>query len=97
MNSLKKYWPDVVAVALFVVIAFAYFLPADLEGRILYQHDASAGRAAALEQQEYYDKTGDLTRWSSVSFSRAISRREWELALNTIWDMVVAVMLMRRR
>ena len=51
MNSLKKYWPDVVAVALFVVIAFAYFLPADLEGRILYQHDASAGRAAALEQQ----------------------------------------------
>ena len=69
MNSLKKYWPDVVAVALFVVIAFAYFLPADLEGRILYQHDASAGRAAALEQQEYYDQTGDLTRWSSVSFS----------------------------
>ena len=69
MNTLKKYLPDVVAVVLFAVIAFAYFMPADFEGRILYQHDASAGRAAALEQQQYYDKTGDLTRWSSVSFS----------------------------
>ena len=39
MEALKKYWLDVAVVALFAVISFAYFMPADLEGRILYRHD----------------------------------------------------------
>ena len=69
MNTWKKYLPDVLAVILFAVISFAYFFPADIEGRILYQHDASAGRAVAVEQQQYYDKTGELTRWSNTAFS----------------------------
>ena len=48
MNSLKKYLPDLVAVVLLAIISFAYFLPADIEGRILYRHDASAGRGAGV-------------------------------------------------
>ena len=36
MNLLKKYWIDVVVVALFAAISFAYFVPADIDGRILY-------------------------------------------------------------
>ena len=69
MNLLKKYWIDVVVVALFAVISFAYFVPADIDGRILYQHDASAGRGLGHELQTYYEQTGEHTRWSNSAFS----------------------------
>ena len=46
MEFLKKYLLDILAVVIFAVISFAYFFPADLEGRILFQHDSSAGRGA---------------------------------------------------
>ncbi len=69
MTTLKKLVPDIVAVLLFAVLAFAYFFPADTEGRILYRHDASAGVGAGLEQQEYYQRTGERTRWTNALFS----------------------------
>ena len=69
MNLLKKYWIDVVVVALFAAISFAYFVPADIDGRILYQHDASAGRGLGHELQTYYEQTGEYTRWSNSAFS----------------------------
>ena len=68
MEYLKKYLWDIVAVVAFVAIAFAYFLPADLEGRILYQHDSSAGRGAGQEQQQYLEQTGERTRWTNATF-----------------------------
>ncbi|KGI59707.1 YfhO family protein [Prevotella sp. S7 MS 2] len=69
MKALKTYWPDIVAVVLFAVISFAYFFPADIEGRILYRHDSAAGRGAAQEQAAYYERTGKMTRWSNSAFS----------------------------
>ena len=69
MTSLKKWLPDVLAVLLFAVLAFAYFFPADIEGRILYRHDASAVRGAGQEASEYYHRTGERTRWSNAIFS----------------------------
>ena len=45
MNTLRKCLPDLLAVILFAVLAFAYFFPADTEGRILYRHDSEIGRA----------------------------------------------------
>ena len=69
MNLLKKYWIEVVVVALFAAISFAYFVPADIDGRILYQHDASAGRGLGHELQTYYEQTGEHTRWSNSAFS----------------------------
>jgi len=69
MNLLKKYWIDVVVVALFAAISFAYFVPADIDDRILYQHDASAGRGLGHELQTYYEQTGEHTRWSNSAFS----------------------------
>lgn len=69
MEKMKTYLPDVLAVLLFVAIAFAYFMPADLEGRILYQHDTSAGRGAGQEALEYLQKTGERTRWTNSTFS----------------------------
>ena len=67
-SSIKKCLPDVLAVLLFVVLAFAYFFPADIEGRILYRHDASAGRGAGQEGIEYLERTGERTRWTNALF-----------------------------
>ena len=68
MNIVKKLLPDVLAVLLFAVLAFAYFFPADIEGRILYRHDASAGRGAGQEGVEYMQKTGERSRWTNALF-----------------------------
>ena len=67
-SSIKKCLPDLLAVLLFVVLAFAYFFPADIEGRILYRHDASAGRGAGQEGIEYLQKTGERSRWTNALF-----------------------------
>ncbi|WP_315329884.1 YfhO family protein [Segatella oulorum] len=69
MERIKTYWPDVLVVVLFAVISFAYFFPADLEGRILYRHDASAGRGAGQEVSEYHERTGKVSRWTNATFS----------------------------
>ena len=68
MEILKKYWADAAAIVLFVVISFAYFMPADLEGRILYRHHSSAGRGAGQEQTEYHARTGQMSRWTNATF-----------------------------
>ena len=68
MKNLKLWLPDILAVVLFVVISFAYFFPADIEGRILYRHDTSAGRGAGQEAAEYQQRTGERTRWTNALF-----------------------------
>lgn len=68
MEALKKYGLDISAIVLFVLISFAYFVPASLEGRILFQHDASAGQGLGHEQTEYYQRTGERTRWTNSVF-----------------------------
>ena len=69
MTALKKYLPDVLVVIIFAVISFAYFFPADLDGRILYRHDSSAGGGAGQETAEYHERTGKVSRWSNATFS----------------------------
>ena len=68
MKNLKLWLPDILAVVLFAVISFAYFFPADIEGRILYRHDTSAGRGAGQEAAEYQQRTGERTRWTNALF-----------------------------
>ncbi len=68
MNTFKKCLPDLLAVLLFAVLAFAYFFPADTEGRILYRHDSSAGRGLGQEQVDYRKRTGEMTRWTNSAF-----------------------------
>ncbi len=65
----KMYCFDILVVIAFAVISFVYFMPADLDGRILYRHDSSAGRGAGQEQQEYLERTGERTRWTNSTFS----------------------------
>ena len=69
MERIKTYWLDLLVVVLFAVISFAYFFPADLDGRILYRHDASAGRGAGQEVSEYHERTGKVSRWTNATFS----------------------------
>ena len=68
MKTLKKCLPDILAIALFAIISFVYFMPADLEGRILYQHDSSAGRGLGHETQLFKEKTGEQSRWTNAVF-----------------------------
>lgn len=69
VNTLKRFLPDVLVVLLFAAISFAYFYPADIEGRILYRHDSSASRGLGEEAGEYHKQTGDVTRWTNSVFS----------------------------
>ena len=69
MKTLKRFLPDILVVLVFAAISFAYFFPADTEGRILYRHDSQAGRGAGEELTEYYQRTGERTRWTNSLFS----------------------------
>lgn len=69
MNTLKKFIPDVLMLLLFAAISVAYFYPADIEGRILYRHDSSAGRGMGQESSEYKKRTGETTRWTNSVFA----------------------------
>ena len=66
---MKKIIPDIIAILIFAVISFVYFYPADIDGRILFQHDTTAGAAAGQEAKEYYERTGERTRWTNSMFS----------------------------
>ena len=65
---MKKFLPDLIAILAFVVISFVYFFPAVTEDRILFQHDTAAGAGAGQEAKEYYERTGERTRWTNSIF-----------------------------
>ena len=65
---MKKILPDLIAILAFILISFAYFFPADIENRILFQHDMAAGAGAGQEAKEYYEQTGERTRWTNSIF-----------------------------
>lgn len=68
METWKKWLPDVLAVVLFALISFAYFFPADIEGKILYRHDSAASKGLGREMAEYKAQTGEVTRWMNSVF-----------------------------
>ena len=66
---MKKLLPDLIAILAFVLLSFAYFFPADIENRILFQHDTAAGAGAGQEVKEYYERANAAvgqTRCSAV-------------------------------
>ena len=66
--TLKKILPDLAAIVVFVLLSFVYFYPADIEGRILFQHDSAAGVGAGQEAATYFQQTGERTRWTNSIF-----------------------------
>ena len=65
---MKKLLPGLIAILAFVLLSFAYFFPADIENRILFQHDTAAGAGAGQEVKEYYEQTGERSRWTNSLF-----------------------------
>ncbi len=69
MNAIfKKALPDILAVVAFVLVSFFYFFPADTEGRVIRQGDNTEGNGSGVEMQEYYQRTGERTRWTNSQF-----------------------------
>lgn len=68
MKVIKKYLLDILAVILFAIVSYAYFMPADMDGRILFRHDATAGKGMGHEKELFYQQTGEVTRWTNSLF-----------------------------
>lgn len=68
METIKKILPEVLVIALFAAISFAYFFVPVSQGKILYRHDSSAGRGMGQEMTEYRERTGEQTRWTNSVF-----------------------------
>ena len=68
-DKIKKCLPDALAVVFFIVIAFAYFINPVTQGLVLSGHDHTGGVGAGVEMNEYYQRTGERTRWTNSLFS----------------------------
>lgn len=65
---MKKILPDLIAILAFILLSFAYFFPADIENRTLFQHDTVAGAGSGQEAKEFKERTGETTRWTNSLF-----------------------------
>ena len=64
-GTLKKYLPDMIMIAAFILVSFIYFTPAVFKGRIISQHDAVASIGQGEEQRNYMSRhDGKHTRWN---------------------------------
>lgn len=68
MNFIKKQWPYLVALIVFVIVACVYMSPV-LDGKVIATSDGIQGRAAVHEANEYYETTGERTWWTGSMFS----------------------------
>ncbi len=69
MQILKRIWPDIAAVVLFIVIGFVYFLTPLSEGLVLSGSDHTGAIGSQQELTEYHERTGEMTRWTNSLFS----------------------------
>lgn len=56
------------AALLLAVVAFMFFFPDAMEGRVLQQHDIQQGLANGHEGQVFKAETGESTRWTNSLF-----------------------------
>ena len=68
IRGVRRFLPDLIVLLVFILLSFAYFFPAVIEDRALFQHDTAAGVGAGQEAKEYYEKTGERTRWTNAIF-----------------------------
>ncbi|WP_462280233.1 YfhO family protein [Salinivirga cyanobacteriivorans] len=64
---LKRIFPHVVAVGLFLIISYAYFSP-QLEGKKLQSGDVANFKGAAKEIMDYRAETGEEALWTNRMF-----------------------------
>lgn len=68
MLSKKSTLYTVLAALLLAVVAFMFFFPDAMEGRVLQQHDIQQGLANGHEGQVFKEATGESTRWTNSLF-----------------------------
>ena len=64
-----KYVYSILAALLLAAVAFFFFFPDAQEGNVLQQADTLQGIANGQEGVEYYQATGESTRWTNSLFS----------------------------
>lgn len=67
-NKLRPYLPHLIAVVIFIIVAFAYFYPV-LEGKVLKANDSTVSKINSKEIQDYRAKTGKEPLWTNSVFS----------------------------
>ncbi len=68
MQNKKSTIYTIVAALLLAVVAFMFFFPDAMEGRVLQQHDIQQGLANGHEGQVFKAETGESTRWTNSLF-----------------------------
>ena len=68
MNNMKRFWPYLLAVLVFAVVACLYMSPA-LDGKVIASTDGVQARAAQHEGMAYFEETGNRTWWTGSMFS----------------------------
>ena len=66
---MRRILPDVIAILAFVIISFAYFSPAVLQGRVLAGDDHVGVIGANKDVDNYRFETGIYSRWTNSIFS----------------------------
>lgn len=66
---LQRILPDALAVLLFLLIGFFYFQAPLIEGKTLSGHDTDASVGLAQDKSNYYEQTGEVSRWTNSVFS----------------------------
>lgn len=64
----RRFWGVVASIAVMAIVAFAYFYPDDIDGRVLQQHDMRQGMANGHETQLYQESSGEASRWTNSLF-----------------------------
>lgn len=67
-NKLRPYLPHLIAVVIFMIVAFAYFYPV-LEGKVLKANDSTVSKINSKEIQDFRQKTGKEPLWTNSIFS----------------------------
>ena len=65
--SFRSFAPHFAALILFIIIAFAYFVPV-IEGKELVAHDTDSWRCMAQETIQYNETHDDVTLWTNSMF-----------------------------
>lgn len=68
MLNKKSTIYTIAAALLLAVVAFMFFFPDAMEGRVLQQHDIQQGLANGHEGQVFEAETGEQTRWTNSLF-----------------------------
>ena len=65
---IKENLGHIIAVAIFAILAIAYFSPA-MSGKVLSQYDIIQSDMKLKQSRDYYDETGERALWTHSMFS----------------------------